>query len=81
MTVPIIDEQQDPYIIVWMLPGLTQGKFDIQLDTQHFPGGVPLVCQCLLQATISVLPIAFVEVAEVAVQALLEQQAQRNDSA
>ena len=74
MPVPIIGERNNPYIIVEMVPGLTPGTFDIQLDTQHFPGGTPLAAQCLLQATMFMLPQAFQAVAEIAVRELLNQK-------
>ena len=74
MSVPIVGEKSNPYIVVEIVPGLTPDTFDIQLDTQHFPGGTPLAAQCLLQATMFLLPQAFQSVAEMAVQQLLNQK-------
>ncbi len=79
MAVPIVGERTNPYIVVEMIPGLNPGTFDIQLDTQHFPSGVPLAAQCLLQATMYLLPHAYQAIATAAVQQLIEQQkTQRN---
>ena len=81
MPVPIIGERQDPYIVVGMVPGAAPGTFDIQLDTQHFPGGTPLAAQCLMQAVMFLMPRVFQDIAEMAVQQLLQQQrAQANGS-
>ena len=77
MSVPIIGEKSNPYIVVEMAPGVIPGTFDINLDTQHFGGGVPLAVQCLLQAAASLLPHAFDAVAASAVIAA-EQRAQNN---
>ena len=74
MSVPIVGKKEYPYIIVSMHPGIALGTFDIQLDTQHFPGGAPLAAQCLLQATMFLLPQAFQAVAEKAIEQLLNQQ-------
>lgn len=79
MSVPIIGEKHNQYIIVEMAPGLTPGAFDINLNTEHFTGGVPLAVQCLLQAAASLLPHAFQAVADSAAQQLLlQQRAQHN---
>ena len=74
MSIPIIGEQTNPYILVEMLPGLAPGTFDIKLNTEHFPGGVPLAVQCLLQSVVFLLPHAFQSIAEGAVEQLLKQQ-------
>ena len=79
MTVPIIGERQYPYIIVEMTPGPTPGTFNVQLDTRHFPEGAPLAAQCLLQATVFLLPQAFQAIAEAAVQHLRSQQRAQNN--
>ena len=79
MPVPIIGERQYPYIVVEMVPGPTPGTFNVRLDTLHFPEGAPLAAQCLLQATVFLLPQAFQGIAEAATQHLLNQQrAQHN---
>ena len=82
MSVPIIGERSNPHIIVEMTPGTAPGTFDISLDTQNFPGGVPLAAQCLLQATMFLLPKAFESVAAAAItQLLMQQRAQNNGEA
>ena len=79
MTIPIIGEKSNPYITVEATPGLAPGTFDIQVDTQHFLGSVPLAVQCLLQAAMFLLPQAFQLIAEAAVtQVLNTQRAQSN---
>ncbi len=63
MSIPIIGERQNPHIIVEMMPGVKPGSFDVQIDTQNFPDGVPLAVQCLLQAVVFLMPHAFQAVA------------------
>ena len=83
MTIPIIGEPHNPYIIVEMVPSMAPGAvtntFDVQINTQHFGGGSPLAVQCLLQAVVFMLPHAFAAVAEVAIQQLLNQQRAQNN--
>ena len=74
MAVPIIGEKNGSYILVGMSPGLVPNTFDVNVDTGHFLGGVPLAVQCLLQAIVFLLPHGFQSVADAAVQQLLEQQ-------
>ena len=81
MSIPILGEHANPYIVVEMIPGLATGTFDIKLDTRHFPGGPALAAQCLLQSVVFMLPQAFQSVAETAIQQLLvlkQQQARSN---
>ena len=82
MTIPIIGEPHNPYIIVEMVPSKVLGSvpnaFDVQINTQHFGAGPPLAVQCLLQAVVFLLPHAFAAIAEAAAQQLLNQQ--RSDS-
>ena len=79
MTIPIIGENKNPYIVVEMTPGLNPGTFDIKLDTQHFPNGLPLAVQCLLQAVMFLLPQTFQSVAAIPVQQVLHQQRAQNN--
>ena len=79
MSIPIIGERNYPYIVVGVTPGVAPDTFEIQLDTQHFPGGVPLAVQCLLQAAMSLLPHAFQSIAELAVQQLMNQKRIQNN--
>ena len=79
MSVPIIGELKNPYIIVEMLPGKLPNTFEVQISTEKFPDGVVLAVQCLLQAVVFLMPHAFEAVASAATQALLNlQRTQRN---
>ena len=74
MSIPIIGEQAHPFIVVTMVPNHMSNTFEVELDTQHFPGGVPLATQCLLQAVVFLLPHSFQAVAEMAATQLLKEQ-------
>ena len=79
MPVPILGQKHYSYIVVEMLPGPTPGTFNVQVDTQHFPEGLPLAVQSLLQAVVYLQPQAFQAIAEAAVEGLLRQQRDHNN--
>ena len=74
MAVPIVGETIYPHIIVSMKPGIDPSTFDVQVDTRHFPDGLPLAIQCLLQAVVFLMPQVFDAVAALVTQEILRQQ-------
>ena len=50
-------------ITVSMVPGKLAGTFDVEIDTSTFVHGTPLAVQCLLQAAMSLVPIAYQQIA------------------
>ena len=54
--VPIIGQNK---IVVAVMPSKVAGTFDVEIDTSNFPYGTPFAVQCLLQATMSLVPIAY----------------------
>ena len=46
-------------IIVTVLPSTIVGNFDVRVDTSNFSPGIPFAVQCLLQATMALVPVAY----------------------
>lgn len=50
-------------IVVTMTPGDLAGTFDVEVDTSGFEHGVPLAVQCLFQAAMALIPVAYQTIA------------------
>ena len=61
--IPILGQNK---IIVSMLPGTIAGTFDVDIDTSAFSYGVPMAVQCLFQAAMSLIPVAYQQIADAA---------------
>ena len=60
--IPILGQNK---ITVLMLPGKLAGTFDVEIDTTNFTHGVPLAVQCLLQAAMALIPVAYQQIANI----------------
>ena len=58
--IPVLGQNK---LTVTMVPGTLAGTFDIQVDTSTFVHGLPLAVQCLLQATMLLIPQAYEQIA------------------
>ena len=58
--IPIIGQNK---ITVSMVPSTIADTFDVQVDTSAFSHGAPLAVQCLLQAAMILIPVAYQQIA------------------
>ena len=59
--IPILGQNK---IVVTVVPGGLADTFDVQIDTSAWLHGVPLAVQCLLQAAMSLIPVAYQQIAD-----------------